>query len=149
METAIAATVLVIEDHDSVRIAITRFLSAGGFNVLEAATADAAKAIWKEHGKSISLLLVDIGLAAVSGPDLVEELLTQGPVVPVIFATATDEANARKAARKFKNPTILQKPFSPEVLVKAVRHALSSPDALSGFTMFFKRPAAGRQPQKV
>jgi hypothetical protein len=41
-------TVLVIEDHDSVRIlriAVSRFLEKGGFNVLSAATPDAARAL--------------------------------------------------------------------------------------------------------
>src|SRR4051812_27239724 len=50
------AKVLVIEDHDSVRIAITRFLQTGGFDVLDAATPEAALAIWSEHAHRISLL---------------------------------------------------------------------------------------------
>jgi DNA-binding response OmpR family regulator len=150
MAEATTATVLVIEDHDSVRIAMTRFLTAGGFEVLEAATPDAARAIWTEHANRISLLMVDIGLGTCSGPDLVEELLNQGSVVPVIFATAMDDVQSRNATRNFQSPTILQKPFSPEVLVKAVRHALSAPSALSGFTMFFKRQAKTAQDsQKV
>lgn len=136
-----AATVLVIEDHDSVRIAISRFLKAGGFDPIEANSPEAVKALWDTHRDRISLLLVDIDLNGMSGPDLVEELQ---PSVPVIFATATDDNRAREATRNFDNPTILQKPFSPEVLVKAVRDALAAPSALSGFTTFFKRPASTR-----
>lgn len=130
-------TVLVIEDHDSVRIAIARFLKSGGFNVVEAANPDAARAVWAEHANDICLLVVDIDLVSMTGPALVEELR---PQVPVIFATATDDKKAREATRNFENPIILQKPFSPEVLVKAVRAALALPNALSGFTTFFKRP---------
>jgi DNA-binding response OmpR family regulator len=137
MDKAPVATVLVIEDHDSVRIAISRFLKAGGFDPIEAATAEAAKSIWRTHSHRIALLLVDIDLNGMSGPDLVAEL---DPAVPVIFATATDIDRAREALRAFENPIILQKPFTPEVLVTAVRHALLSPSALSGFTNFFKRP---------
>jgi DNA-binding NtrC family response regulator len=136
-----AATVLVIEDHDSVRIAISRFLQAGGFNVLEAATPAAAKAIWADHANSIALLLVDISLENASGPELVQELLQTRPDVHVIFATANEDAEAQRATRNFPNPTILRKPFSPETLVKTVRDTLSSPTALSGFTTYFKRPA--------
>jgi two-component system cell cycle sensor histidine kinase/response regulator CckA len=139
MDKTPAGTVLVVEDHDSVRVAITRFLTTGGFKVLEAATTAAAKAIWQENANRISLLLVDIDLGGASGPDLVEELR---PKVPVIFATATEDAVARKATRKFANPIVLHKPFSPELLVKTVRDTLSAPTALSGFTGFYKRPTA-------
>src|SRR4026208_743626 len=138
MDNAPAATVLVIEDHDSVRIAISRFLEPGGFASFEAATPEAAKALWDIHSHRISLLLVDIDLNGQPGPDLVEQFQ---PAVPIIFATATDIDRPRKATRKVDNPTILQKPVSAEVLVNAVRDALSAPSALSGFTTFFKRPA--------
>ena len=124
MDKATPATILVIEDHDSVRIAISRFLKTGGFQVLEAASPEAAKSIWKEHSSRINLLLADIALQTSSGPDLVRDLLKKGPKIPVIFATATEEDHAKKATRNFKNPTILQKPFSPEVLVKAINAAL-------------------------
>jgi DNA-binding response OmpR family regulator len=134
-------TVLVIEDHDSVRIAMTRFLKTGGFDVLEAATPEAARALWTEHANRVSLLLVDVALETASGPDLVQELFKQGPSLPVIFVTASDDTQSKKATQHFPNPTVLHKPFTPEVLVQAVRKALSEPNALSGFTTFFKRPA--------
>jgi len=135
--------VLVIEDHDSVRIAMTRFLKTGGFDALEAATPDAARALWTENSNRISLLLVDVALETHSGPDLFQELFKQGPSIPVIFVTASDHTFSKTATRNFPNPTVLHKPFTPEVLVKAVRKALSEPNALSGFTSFFKRPAKG------
>jgi len=135
------AAVLLVEDHDSVRIAIARFLKAGGFNVLDAATPDEAKSIWKKHATGIALLLVDIDLITMTGPDLVQELLKDGPPVPVIFTTAADDSQSLKAAGSFPNPTILHKPFTAEVLVKAVRNELSAPSALAGFTTFFKRPS--------
>lgn len=142
MDGGAAVTVLVIEDHDSVRIAMARFLKTGGFNALEAATPEAASSIWAEHSNRIALLLVDVDLNSSSGPDLVQQLFKTGPEVPVIFVTAAEDAQTRTAMKNFPNPTILQKPFTPEVLVKAVRDALESPLALSGFTTFFKRPTA-------
>lgn len=111
------------------------------WKVLDAATPEAARALWAEHANHISLLLVDVALEAHSGPDLVQELFKQGPSVPVIFVTASDDTQSKKATLNFQNPTILHKPFTPEVLVKAVRKALSEPNALAGFTTFFKRPA--------
>lgn len=141
MDKVPAPTVLVVEDHDSVRVAISRFLKAGGFEPIEAASATAAKALWDLHSNRISLLLVDIDLGGTSGPDLVKVFCAKRSDVPIIFITATEDAQARKATRDFLNPIILQKPFSPELLVKTVRDTLSAPSALSGFTNFYKRPA--------
>src|SRR3954468_22942076 len=105
MDKAAAATVLVIEDHESVRIAIARFLRTGGFDTLEAETAEAARAMWAQHSNRISLFLVDIDLGGASGPDLVEQLQKERPEVPAIFVTATDDERARKDTFNFSNPT--------------------------------------------
>lgn len=121
---------------------MARFLATGGFIALEAATPEAATAIWTEHCNEIALLLVDIDLPSRSGPELVQQLFKIGPEIPLIFVTAADAVQTRKAIKHFPNPTVLQKPFMPEDLVKAVRDALASPAALSGFTTFFKRPPA-------
>jgi two-component system, cell cycle sensor histidine kinase and response regulator CckA len=139
-----AGTILVIEDHDSVRIAIARFLKAGGFTVLDAGTPEVATSIWSKHANHISLLIVDINLNTSSGPDLIEELFKCGPAVPIIFATAMDEIRRRPATRNFQSPTIIQKPFTADILVQAVRKVLAEQSRPSGFTTFFKRPTPPR-----
>jgi two-component system, cell cycle sensor histidine kinase and response regulator CckA len=144
VDKAPAGTILVIEDSDSVRIAISRFLKAGGFDVLDAGTPEAAKSIWSKHANRICLLIADINLNTSSGPDLIEELFKCGPVVPVIFATAMDEIRRQPSIRNFQSPTIIQKPFTADNLVQAVRTALSEQSRPAGFTTFFKRPTLAR-----
>ena len=123
-------TILIIDDYDSVRIAISMILSRHGFKVITAANPAEAKKIWAQHRSIIDLLLVDISMPIMSGPELVQELLADGASVPVIFATGTGPENAKEATKDIPHPTILQKPFSPDVLVNAIRNALSKQAAL-------------------
>ena len=118
-------TILVIDDYDSVRIAITMILERRGFKTLSADGPAAAVRIWAQHRSRIDLLLVDISMPGLSGPDLVCDLLREGSPVPVIFATGTGEEQARTATKNISHPTILQKPFSQDLLVETINDALA------------------------
>ena len=118
-------TVLVIDDYDSVRIAIGMILERRGFRVLSADGPPAAIRVWAQHRSKIDLLLVDISMPGLSGPELVRDLLNEGPPVPVIFATGTGEEQARQATKNISHPTILQKPFSQDLLVETINDALA------------------------
>jgi DNA-binding NtrC family response regulator len=133
MANAVAPTIFVVDDYDSVRIAITMILERQGFRVLTADGAAAARRIWKEHQPAIDLMLVDISMPTTSGPELVTELMPEGPRVPVIFATGTGNELAHVATENVPHEVILQKPFSAEALIEAIKAALS------------KRPARGSQ----
>jgi DNA-binding NtrC family response regulator len=125
VDKAIGPTILVVDDYDSVRIALSLILKKNGFRVLAAESPTTAKLLWNERRAEIDLLLVDISMPAISGPELVQELMADGDTTPVIFVTGTGAESAREATRKIRNPNILQKPFAPDVLVKAVEDALA------------------------
>jgi DNA-binding NtrC family response regulator len=120
VDSATGPTILIIDDYDSVRIAISMILRKHGFNVLAAENAAAAKRIWAQSRSSIELLLVDISMPTITGPELVRELLKEGPRIPVIFVTGIGEVQAREATRDLPTPLILQKPFSPQLLIELV-----------------------------
>jgi DNA-binding response OmpR family regulator len=125
VDKATGSTILVVDDYDSVRIALSLILKKSGFRVLAAESPNTARLLWNERRTEIDLLLVDISMPAISGPDLVRELLADGDSTPVIFVTGTGAESAREATQKIRNPNILQKPFAPDVLVKAVEDALA------------------------
>jgi DNA-binding response OmpR family regulator len=120
-----ALTILVVDDYDSVRIAVSMILKKNGFRVLAAEDPTVARRIWKENRDAIDLLLVDIAMPMTTGPELVQELMHDGLKCPVIFATGTGDEQARKATRHLAKPVILQKPFSPEILLGAITDVLS------------------------
>lgn len=100
-------------------------LERRGFKALSADGPAAAVRVWAQHRSRIDLLLVDISMPGLSGPDLVCDLLREGPPVPVIFATGTGEEQARMATKNISHPTILQKPFSQDLLVETINDALA------------------------
>jgi len=115
------STVLVVDDYDSVRIAITLILERNGFNVFSADSAALAKGMWLERKSEIDLLIVDISMSAISGPDLVQDLQQNGLTAPVIFVTGISEIQCREATKNVPHALVLHKPFRPEMLVEAVQ----------------------------
>ena len=114
-------TVLVIDDYDSVRIAISLILERNGFQVFSAESTETGKSIWIQKKQEIDVLIVDISMAAMSGPDLIRELQQRGLTAPVIFMTGISEPQAREATREMPDAVILHKPFPPDLLIETIQ----------------------------
>ena len=69
-------------------------------------------------------LVLDINLPGMTGLELRRRLAVAGDGLPVIFITAFDDEDLKASALDMGCSTYLQKPFSPEALVAAVRSAL-------------------------
>jgi FixJ family two-component response regulator len=117
-------TIVVVEDDASMRQAIERILSAGGFSSISFATAEAAL----EADATGDCLIFDIHLPGMSGFELYRRLTLGGKKLPVIFITARDEQAACIEAESLGGPgSYLPKPFSGRALLDAVTQALRSP----------------------
>lgn len=113
-------TILVIDDDPSVRATVCLILASSGFCVLEAANAREAKEIWKARMDDIDLLLCDIMLPGVQGPDLVRDLFVNPPLVPVVFATGVGSAQAAELTKNILHADVLQKPFTAGELIEKI-----------------------------
>jgi len=116
-------TILVVEDEDLVRPVLTATLAERGFRVLAAENADAALHLWRAHGETIALLLTDVVMPGMSGPQLARRLRDERPSLPVLFMTgyAPDDAGHGDALREEE---VLAKPFLPDALAAKVRKVL-------------------------
>ena len=85
----------VVDDDADVRKALSRLLSSAGCTVTCFASAEAY--LTSERDQDPDCLLLDIGLAGMSGFELREELLRTGVCVPIVFITARDDAATRPA----------------------------------------------------
>ncbi|MDB4908512.1 MAG: Blue-light-activated protein [Gemmatimonadetes bacterium] len=118
--------ILVVEDEDSVRILARRTLVERGYRVLVARTAEEALEI--ARGASIDLLLSDIVLPKLSGPQLVERYLREHPAPALVLMSGY--ADDRLAQYELDaSITFLRKPFTPAMLARVVRNSL---DAVQG-----------------
>jgi len=113
------ATLVVVEDDEDVRRALTRFLTSYGFGVRAFESAEASLA---EVGPA-DVAIVDINLPGMSGLELDDRMKREGRGIPTIFITAQDEPALASDSR-----TILQKPLDPQFLLDVIDHVLATRD---------------------
>jgi CheY-like chemotaxis protein len=118
-------TVLLVEDEDMVRAAASRILQHHGYTVLTASSGRAAEEICRRAGRSIDLVLSDVVMPGMSGPQMVERLAGQYPGLKVLYMTGYTEATLGSHRGDDRPPEVLHKPFSPEMLLRKVRHVLT------------------------
>ncbi len=120
-------TVLVVEDEHMVRGIAERILRAAGYTVLSAAGAEAALFVSGQHRGIIHLLLTDVIMPQMNGPELAAKLIERSPGLKVLYMSGyTDTAISQKGILS-PNTDFLSKPFSARELTRRVREALDRP----------------------
>jgi nitrogen-specific signal transduction histidine kinase len=118
-------TVLIAEDEAAVRVLARRSLEQRGYQVLEAATPRDALRIAVEHAGPIHLLLTDVVMPELSGPEVAERVQAARNGIKVLFMSGyADAISARHLADERRE--LLHKPFTPEKLAARVRRVLDA-----------------------
>ncbi len=120
-------TVLVIDDEAGVRSMLQRILSRQGYRLLLAGDGAQGVALYREHAEEIALVLLDLAMPEMSGPQVFEELRRLSPTVRVLLTSGYDERDARRRFKLAEGASFLQKPYSRETLLEVVERALATP----------------------
>ena len=121
-----AQTILLVEDEDAVRNLTRRLLENGGYTVLPAGDAESALEIARRHAGRLDMLLTDVVMPGLSGPELARRLMPSWPGLRVLYVSGyPDEAMASQGLLE-PDSSFLQKPFTPETLARRVREILDS-----------------------
>lgn len=116
-------TVLVVEDDETVLRLAARVLERGGFTVLLAGTGEDALRRCLETSGGIALILADVGLPDVRGPELSQQLRELEPSARIVFMSGHSPDDLADVA-KLANARFLPKPFDPDQLLQKVEEAL-------------------------
>ena len=120
------ATVLVVEDEQLVRSVIVRTLERrGGFTVLQAADGEEALELADRCQGTIHLVVTDVVMARMGGPELIERLIEIRPGICVLFISGYSRNAVLPAANVGRGVDFLQKPFTASELVDRVTHLLA------------------------
>jgi two-component system, cell cycle sensor histidine kinase and response regulator CckA len=119
-------TVLVAEDEDGVRALICEILGELGYEVLEAGRPEAAIEAMSAGGRRVHLLLTDVVMPGMNGPQLAARLTALQPGLRVLYMSGyTGEAVAHHGVLEH-GTHLLQKPFTPDALARKVREVLDA-----------------------
>lgn len=117
-------TVLVVEDEDAVRRLVGRTLAAGGYRHLEARNGEEALEICAKSGEMVHLLVTDVVMPRMSGPELAKRLQVFYPELRTLYVSGyAAEAVVHHGVLK-RGVSFLQKPFTPDGLLRKMREVI-------------------------
>jgi signal transduction histidine kinase len=118
------AYVLVVDDDVVLANALHDFLEEAGYRVSIAA--DGAEALASMRRQLPSLVILDLRMMGMDGPDTMREIRKQDTWIPVIVHTAYPDGDMMSRMLEFSPFTVLAKPSPSETILDAVRHAAST-----------------------
>ncbi len=118
-------TVLLVEDEPGVRNLAVRSLERHGYRVLPAARGDEAIEIAKSHDGPIQLLITDVIMPGMSGPDLVQQVIVIRPDIRGFYISGYADDEVDESDVRFD---LLPKPFTPSSLIEMVELVLATPN---------------------
>ncbi len=118
--------ILVVEDDPGVRGVVCQVLEMFGYEVLGAGRGDEALALVGRHTGPIHLMITDVVMPEMSGPELATRLRAMRPDLKVLFISGYPEAFTDQQGGMDAQSAFLQKPFNPDVLIERVRRLLET-----------------------
>ena len=120
-------TLLVVKDDDTLRESTVAFLSSVGYRVLSAGSAEEALAVANAVKAEIHLVISDVVMLCMSGPQLAERLTAAHPEMKVLFVSGYSESAARRKGVDDSATPFLQKPFPLRLLASKIQYELKLP----------------------
>jgi signal transduction histidine kinase/CheY-like chemotaxis protein len=123
-QEAVHGTILLVEDEEQVRRLARALLERQGYTVLEAGSAAEACSTLREHAGRIDLLLTDVVMPQMSGPELATEAKAVRPGIGVLYMSGYTDNGVVTQGILSEDAAFIQKPFTPSGLADRVRDAI-------------------------
>jgi signal transduction histidine kinase/ActR/RegA family two-component response regulator len=119
--------ILLVEDEEQIRDLAREILEMNGYTVFEAPEPAEALSISEQHRGSIDLLLTDVVMPGMNGPDLYESLSPAHPDMKILFMSGYTDRDAVSEGKLEDGVAFIQKPFTLDALAEKVREVLDTP----------------------
>ncbi len=123
-------TILLAEDHDVVRRLAQQALERAGYTVLAARDGEEAVSIFRAHADQVRLLLLDVVMPNLHGPDAYEAIRAIRPGIPALFQSGQHETTMHTDLILGPGVALIQKPYDQTALLRKVREVLDAPPSV-------------------
>ena len=117
-------TILLVEDDEPVRSVITTILEGHGYRVLSARNGREASRILDGSERDIQLLLTDVVMPGLTGPELADQIRQVLLETEVLFMSGYTESSGRLDGLDEETMALIQKPFSTDQLLRKLKEVL-------------------------
>lgn len=124
-----AETILIAEDEPVVRELAVRALREAGYQTITAGDGEEAVELFEQHGDSIDLVLLDVVMPRLNGRAAYQRMAATRPDLRAVFCSGYDPTTGDAGLLADEGLRLLQKPFDPPTLLRAVREALDASHA--------------------
>lgn len=119
-------TVLLADDEDALRRIAARILEKSGYRVLVASNGPEAVQAAHEHAGPIHVLVTDLMMPGLTGPEVAERLRSTRPEMRVLYLSGYTDGAVARDGRLETDASFLQKPFASGVLAQKVREVIDA-----------------------
>jgi nitrogen-specific signal transduction histidine kinase/CheY-like chemotaxis protein len=119
-------TVLLIEDEESLRLAVSKMLRKNGFSILEAGDGTASIDLLRSHQGTIDLILLDATISGASSREVIAEVQRIRPDMKIILMSAYSNAMAMPSPNAPQIKAFIRKPFQVADLVQVLTDTMAS-----------------------
>jgi CheY-like chemotaxis protein len=117
-------TLLLVDDEELVRRCLDTALSAQGYTVLTAASAEEAMSISRNYCSEIHLMVTDLNMPGRSGTELAREIHVARPAIKVLFVSGSND-DSRMSELEAGREGFFKKPFTPSLLARKIEELLN------------------------
>ena len=120
-------TILLVEDEPEVRALTRDVLAQLGYRVLDAADPAEARRLADQQQSAIDLLVTDVVMPQMNGPELAAQLKARSPGLRVLYVSGYTSDAVSSRGISPSDIALLQKPFTPDELARKLREVLDAP----------------------
>jgi CheY-like chemotaxis protein len=117
-------TIMLVEDEEALRAVLVKVLRSKGYNVLSSSRGQEAVEAARLHRGSIQLLVTDVILPEIRGPEVAGQISMIHPEVRVLYMSGFTDNALMHSGSLPQSTMFLQKPFTPNVLLRRIRDIL-------------------------